>query len=204
MMTAAKTFRAAMLAPALALGGCISLGAEPPPSLLTLSPTESAAVGEATAITGANAIMVYTPEVPAKLDVTRVPVKVSDTEIAYLQEAFWVEKPARLFRKLIGETIRAKGGTLVVDSDDSPIVAEQSLRGNLREFGYDANKSAVIVRFDAIRSVENSGSESGQSVETRRFEAVETGILPEAGTVGPALNRAANRVASDIATWIAG
>ncbi len=199
-----KTIRMAMLSPALLLGGCISLGGvEPPPSLLTLTAQSTAPSGEATAVTGANAISILAPEVPAKLDVLRVPVQVSPTEIAYLQDAFWVEKPTRLFRRLLGETLRAKGGMLVLDNDDTPLVADRTLRGTLSEFGYDAASSSVIVQFDAIRSIAiGEGDEAGEAIETRRFEAVVPGILPEASEVGPALNQAANQVAADVADWL--
>ena len=136
-------------------------------------------------------------ETPAKLDVTRVPVDITDTEIAYLQDAFWVEKPARLFRRLLGETLRARGGLLVLDSDDLPLLAAQSLRGTLVEMGYDAGSSSVMIRFDAIRTMEDG------TVMSRRFEASESGVLPEAGSVGPALNRAANTLAGEVADWMA-
>ncbi|MEP3050289.1 MAG: ABC-type transport auxiliary lipoprotein family protein [Erythrobacter sp.] len=193
--------RFVLLAVAFALSGCVSLGAEPPESLLNLSANVSAPTGSATSVSGADAVAVHTPEVPARLDVLRIPVKVSDTEIAYLQDAFWVEKPARLFRRLIGETLRARRGGLVLDTDDAPLVAEIALRGTLREFGYDAQRSAVVVQFDAIRSRDRGADDS--SFETRRFEAIEQGVAPESGAVGAALNRAANSVAGEVADWLA-
>ena len=54
----------------------------------------------------------------------------------------------------------------------------------------------MIVRYDATLA-----ATAGSRVETRRFKARE----PSAGTkddVGPALNRAANRVAADVAKLI--
>ncbi|MEM7665993.1 MAG: ABC-type transport auxiliary lipoprotein family protein [Pseudomonadota bacterium] len=185
---------------AAALAGCISLGGEPPESLITLNSSASAPVGpgaQAGTENSAGPIRVFTPETPAKLDVLRVPVAVNETEIAYLQEAFWVEKPARLFRRLLGETLRARGNALVLDSDDTPTFAEQTLRGTLLEMGYDATSSSVLVRYDALRT------NSDGLVQTRRFEASEDGVLPEAASVGPALNRAANTVAGEVADWIA-
>jgi cholesterol transport system auxiliary component len=188
----------------LALTGCISLGAsEPPTSLLTLTSTATAAAGSG-AVTGtegsAGAIAVLTPEVPAKLDVVRVPVQVSDTSIAYLPEAVWVERPARLFRRLLGETLRTRmgtgGATLVLDTDDTPTLAAQTLRGTLIDMTYDAPSSSVLVRFDALRT------DAAGKVESRRFEARETGVLPTAAEVGPALNRAANTVAGEVAQWM--
>ena len=40
-------------------------------------------------------------------------------------------------------------------------------------------------------------------VATRRFEAVEPGVAPKTAQLGPALNRAANDVAKQVADWMA-
>ena len=186
---------------ALGLSGCISLGGPPPESLLTLSPAERAPVGSgATAAPDRKVIAVLALDTPAKLDVLRVPVQVSDTELAYLQDAFWVEKPARLFRHLLGETLRAKSGgaALVLDGDETVALATTTLRGTLIDMGYDASASSVVVRYDAIR-VDGEGNAS-----TRRFEARESGIPAEARAVGAALNRVANEVAGEAAEWAVG
>lgn len=183
---------------ALLLTGCISLGGKPPESLLTLSPETRAPAGAGAAADAARQVIaVLAIDTPAKLDVLRVPVMVSDTELAYLQEAFWVEKPARLFRRLVGETIRARGAALVVDGDDTATLATMSLRGTLIDMGYEAQGSAVVVRFDAVRL------DAQGAVTTRRFEARETGVPADGRAVGAALNRAANRVAAEVADWVA-
>ena len=182
----------------LALAGCISLGGTPPESLLTLSPETRAPAGAGVAAEAERPIIaVMMIDTPAKLDVLRVPVAVSDTELAYLQEAFWVEKPARLFRRLVGETIRARGSALVVDGDDVARLPTLTLRGTLIDMGYEVQGSAAVVRFDAVR-VDPQGT-----ITTRRFEARETGVPAEARAVGAALNRAANRVAAEVADWVA-
>ena len=205
-MTTAKK-RAAILftaaAASLALSGCISLGEEPPESLLTLTATQSAPAGSS-AMAGqpddSGAIAVLTPETAAKINVQRVPVNVSDTEIAYLQDATWVEKPARLFRRLIGETLRARtggqNGVLILDTGDTPTLATKFVRGTLMEMTYDAPTSSVVVTYDAILADDDG------VIRSRRFEAREAGIAPEAAFVGPALNRAANEVAGEVADWV--
>lgn len=202
---AARGWRGAslgVLAPVvLALSGCVSFGgAEPPESLLTLSPLAGPEAGSGAVAgrdTAGRAILVQLPDTPAKLDVLRLPVTISDTEIAYLNEAYWVEKPARLFRRLIGETARARGSALVIDNDDTPILADVTLRGTLLELGYDAPSSSVVVRFDAVRT------EAGGKATSRRFEVREAGIAAEPGAIGPALNRVANAAAIEIADWLA-
>ncbi|ANY19930.1 hypothetical protein A6F68_01414 [Tsuneonella dongtanensis] len=180
----------------LLLAGCISFGAKPPESLLSLTPASTVSAG--TAINGdvANAIQIVEPSAPAKLSVNRVPVQIDDTQVAYVEDAVWVDKPTRLFRKLLGETIRAKTGRLVIDYDDPALTPKNQLRGTLIDFGYDARSSSVVVTFDAVRDV------NGTQVMTRRFSATVPGVTPEATPVGFALNQAANDVAGQVADWV--
>lgn len=186
---------------ALSLSACVSLGADIPDRLLTLTANDRAPIG-VDALAGSdnrdNTIAVVTPEVPAKLDVLRLPVNVSPTEVAYLADTIWVEKPARLFRNVVGETLRAKGAEraiTVLDTDEAPLPAGQYLRGTLEEMSFDAQAGEVVVRYDAIRS-----DLQGESV-TRRFEARASAVA-EPGSVGPALNKAVNQVASEVADWV--
>lgn len=183
---------------ALALAGCLSLGSEPPPSLLTLTADATAPGGAVVQGNVASAIAVLEPGAPQSINLTRVPVQVNDAEIAYLQDAVWVEKPARLFQRLLAETIRARTGRLVIDAETASLGAATRLQGSLGAFGYDARTSSVVVRYDAVRTG------AGDSVETRRFEAVVPGVPAEAAPVGRALNEAANRVAGEVAAWVAG
>lgn len=186
---------------ALLLTGCVNLGGgKPPESLLTLNALTAPPAGSGAVAgreTTGRAILVQLPDTPAKLDVLRLPVTVSDTELAYLEEAFWVEKPARLFRRLVGETLRGRGQALVIDNDDTPVLADVVLRGTLLDMDYDPRTSSVVVRFDAVRT------EAGGRATSRRFEARESGVPARSEVVGPAINRAANQVAKDVADWLA-
>ncbi|ANU08629.1 ABC-type transport auxiliary lipoprotein family protein [Paraurantiacibacter namhicola] len=186
---------AAMALALLGLSGCISFGEDPPESLLTLTPDRLAAEGTGSQGDLQNALSVVPFDTPQRLNVTRVPVYVTDSSLAYLQDAIWVEKPARLFQRLISETIRSKGTRMIVDGDLG-YTAGTKLSGTLSEMGYDADTGTVTVRFDATLRAQDG------TVTTRRFEASETGIAPLAGPVGDALNRAANKVADEVAEWV--
>jgi len=186
----------AALAPALLLGGCVSFGGDAPDSLLTLTPSATAPAGVAAQGAQGSALAIVPFEATKALDVTRVPVQVTDTELAYLQDAVWVDRPARLFGQLVAETIRSRSGRVVVDGDDPGVNATDRLHGSLRSFGYDARSREAVVVFDAVRNGD------GSTVVSRRFEARVAVAEPKAGFIGPALNRAANQVAGEVAEWI--
>ncbi|MCV0382555.1 MAG: ABC-type transport auxiliary lipoprotein family protein [Erythrobacter sp.] len=187
-----------VLAGAALLSGCISFGEDPPESLLSLTSATSANAGSGATGSQENALALVEFEAPQRLDVTRVPVQITDSSVAYVPDAVWVEKPARLFRRLIAETIRAQSGRVVIDGDDPGVMAATRLHGTLRDFGFDARSGEAVVAIDMARSGE------GSQVTTRRFEARVPGVVPEAGPVGVALNQAANQVAGEIAAWVGG
>lgn len=180
---------------ALPLASCVSFGAEPPDQLMTLTAARSAPAGAATTAPANAALAVLEPAASQRLDVTRVPVQTSDSSLAYLKEAVWVEKPARLFQTLLVETIRAKGNRLVVREEDLGHSAVATLSGRLLDMGYDVATGGVVVRFDGVLQ-----RADGQ-VRTRRFES-RVPAAPEAAAVAPALNQAANDVADQVAEWV--
>lgn len=181
----------------VALSGCISFGEEPPPFLMSLSPGEQIAVGANRSAATGQAITIRRPDIPQKLITNRVPVQVSDTSIAYLQNALWVDSPNELFRALLAEVVAARTGRVVLDpaqySEDPGLIVS----GQLQEFGLDARTSEVVVVYDAAIRNEDG-------IRTRRFEARETVAVQEAQFVGQALNRAANRIAVEVSDWVTG
>ena len=188
-----KALLPAMLA--LPLAGCISLGAKPPEALLTLTPTRSAPAGFATNGPANAALAVLEPNVGQRLNVTRVPVQTTDSSLAYLKDAVWVERPARLFASLLSETIRAKGNRLVIREGDLGQTAITTLSGQLLDMGYDVASGSVVVRYDGVLQ-----RPDGQ-VQSRRFES-RVPAAADVASVGPALNEAANQVANEVADWV--
>jgi len=187
---------AAVLAAALLLGGCISLGGKVPPELISLTPAETAPAGDLTGGLQTGALVVLDPDTSRALDVQRVPVQVNDAAVAYLKDAMWVERPARQLRRLLAETIRARGKRLVLEGDDTTPAGSTVLSGRLLAMGYDAGDQSVVVRFDALRAEKNG------AIQTRRFEAKVPGVEAKAAPVGRALNQAANQVAKQVADWV--
>ena len=98
-MTAAMTFltRPILLAPLLllALPGCISLGGEPPESLLTLNPEARAPAGQGIAQGGERPVVaVLTFDTPAKLDVLLLRLSQLEARLEKMeasQQAFQLE-----------------------------------------------------------------------------------------------------------------
>ncbi len=197
MMKWHKTRSLGLLAGLGLLSGCVSFGgAEPPPFLLSLTPDTQVDAGAVRAGPRAGALVVQLPSTPQKLNNLRVPVQTSTTAIAYLKEATWVDKPARLFQGLLTETIAAKNNRLVLTSVQAQGKADTYLSGELVNFGLDGPSLTVTVTYDAVKI------RDGKPVEKRRFEASENVFAAEAGPVGEALNRAANKVVLEVADWV--
>jgi cholesterol transport system auxiliary component len=195
-MKSPKIGRATGLFLGLLLSGCVSLGGKAPPSLLVLSADKAVSSGSVRSGTATESVVVLIPDVPRKIDTNRVPVQVDANQIAYLKDAFWADKPARLMQQLLIETIRAQSKRLVLSEVDAGGKAERTVSGTLMEFGIDASRLEAVVVFDAVKLVR------GKIVETKRFEARKPVNEVAAAPAGAALNQAANQVASEIATWI--
>jgi cholesterol transport system auxiliary component len=183
---------------ALPLAACISFGAEPPPSLLTLTPQATVAVSRPQSSANAGTILVTVPTVPQKLAVQRVPVQATDTSIAYVKDAQWVETPADLFARLMADTITARTDLIVLSTAQTRVDPGSRLAGELRNFGVDAATQEAVVTFDG--ALIRDGSDV---VEKQRFEARVPVSAIEAGPVGAAINQAANQVGAQVADWVA-
>lgn len=182
---------------ALALGGCISLGGgKAPPTLFTLTAAAAPAAGQTVSGSSDTALVVLDPETDRALGVQRVAVTIDASNVAYLRNAMWAERPARLFRHLLAETLRARGTRLVFEDVDGTASGRTRLAGRLLAFGYDAPSAAAVVRYDAVREG------PGGSILTRRFEASVPVGKADPKRVAPALNQAANAVAAQVADWV--
>lgn len=198
-----QMFRPRMLRPALAAGAslmllsaCVSFGDKAPPQLLTLTSDVAPTAGAMAQASVTEAIIVDVPSVERTLDQVRVPVQVSDSAIAYVQDAVWADKPARLFRGVLAETLAAKSGRLVLDQVETGSERGMMLSGQLQRFGYDEAARSVMVRYDAVIR------KPGSPLRKQRFEASQPVATVDAVSVGSALNRAANTVAGEVAAWV--
>ncbi len=193
----------APLAIAAALSGCsisslLGGGGKGPATLMTLTP-EAADPGQMTRSASAGqAVTVAVPVIAKELRTTRVPAQIDANNVQYLTGLTWVDTPDRLFQELLAETVRRSTSRVVLDSRQAALDPGLLVNGQLQQFGYDAQTGQVTVQFDGALS-----TQGGTHVETRRFTATQPADGTPA-TVGPALNRAANQVALEVAKWIGG
>ncbi len=195
-MTKSLLLPIALLA-ALPLSGCISFGATPPDTLLTLTSTATLPAGQTQNSATVKSIVIAVPVTPQSLATTRVPVQTTATSLAYVKEAQWSEPPARLFARLLSDTTTARTGRVVLSQVQALTEANDQLGGELRNFGLDAEARTAIVTFDA--ALMRSGA---TGTEKRRFEARVPVTAIDAASAGPALNQAANQVAQQVADWV--
>ncbi len=179
----------------MALGACVSFGGKAPPSMLVLTSDNIVSAGSARMASSAETLVIQTPAVPRKLDTNRVPVQINASSIAYLKDAFWADKPARLMQSLLVETLSAKSSNLVLNEVDAGGKASIYLSGSLLEFGIDAATNEAVVVYDAVKITR------GNPTEKRRFEARRPLSVVAPAQAGEALNAAANDVAVQIASW---
>jgi len=187
------------LALAAALSGCVSFGGKPPERLLSLDAAQKVAPGTLCTVSASTTITVTDPEAPKLLDTVRVPVRTSPTSIAYVTKVQWADTPRHLFQKLLSETIAATSNRIVLDPGQYSADAGQRLMGELVEFGLDEASNTAVVTYDAILA-----GPGGTALARQRFTAsVPVGGKIDAGNIGAPLNQAANKVASDVAAWLA-
>jgi cholesterol transport system auxiliary component len=183
------------LAASLAVSGCLSFGAKPPPTLMRLTADVQRPTASRTAQAG-QAITVVPPSAPAELLTPRVPVRTGATQVAYVKDAQWVEAPTILFARLLSETIAARTGRVVLDPKQFTFDPGQRLTGTLQSFGLDADTSEAVLIYDAVIA------RGKDAVESRRFEARVPVAALDAASAPAALNQAANRVAAEVAAWV--
>ena len=189
----------ATLALMLALPGCISIGGKPPAQLLSLDAAQKVAPGTLRSATPGTTITVADPEAPKLLDTVRVPVRTTPTSLAYVTDVQWADTPRHLFQKLLSETIAATSNRIVLDPGQYSADAGQRLMGELVDFGLDEGSNSAIVTFDAILA-----GPGGTAIARQRFTAsVPVGAKITATSIGRPLNSAANKVAADVAAWLA-
>lgn len=189
-----KSKFAAAAAAALALSGC-GLGGKTPDVLLNLTPEAVLTPQTGSSSTAENAITVVRPTVHQALDTTRVPV-MTGQQVAYIDEAYWVDTPDQLFRRLLSETIAARTGRVVLDPLQFSFNPGNRLTGQLQNFGIDAPTMQAVVTFDAALA------RGAETVLTRRFEARVPVAAIDRANAAPALNAAANQVAAQVADWL--
>jgi len=186
----------AAAAGACSLGGLLGGGGKIPPTLQTLT-TEAADPGPiARTVAAGQAVTIMTPLTPKELQTVRVPVQLSPTDVQYVTNLQWIDTPDHLFQRLVSETVRRTTNRVVLDPNQTGLDPGVVLNGQLQRFGYNAQTGQVEVIFDGALATAGGGQ-----VQTRRF----TATAPADGTgatVGPALNRAANEIAQQIAQLI--
>ena len=179
----------------LCLSGCFGGGA--PDRLLTLTPAETRPVAQPRTAGPNEAVTVVAPSVPQALRTTRIPVYVGDNVVQYLTKAEWVENPGPLFGRLLGETIAARTGRVVLDPAQYSHDPGIRLTGQLLRFGLDPAAMEAVVVYEAVIA---RGSAGG--VSSNRFEARVPVAAATAEAVAPALNQAANQIAGQVAVWL--
>jgi len=197
LIGAGSALAAALSLSACSLGGMLG-GGKPPTTLVTLTPEAAEPASIARTAAAGQAVTISTPAVERELGTVRVPVQVNPSDVQYVANLQLVDAPAKLFQGLLEETVRRTTSRVVLDPSQTSLDPGLTVSGELQKYGYDAATGQVVVTYDGSLS-----AAGGARVETRRFTATAP-VDGTAASVGPALNRAANQVALEVAKWIGG
>jgi len=195
LLRAGSALAVALSLAACSVGGLLG-GSKAPPTLVSLTPEAAEPASIARTAAAGQAVTIEAPAVPRELANVRVPVQLTPTDVQYVVNLQLVDSPARLFQGLLAETVRRTTSRVVLGAGQTSLDPGLTVSGELQRFGYDASTGQVVVTYDG-----SLAAAGGNRVDTRRF----TATAPADGTaasVGPALNRAANQVALDVAKWI--
>ncbi len=184
---------------ALALSGCLG-GGKAPSELLTLTSAQARPPATPRSAGQGEAITVAVPAVPQALRTNRIPVYVNETTIQYLTDGAWVEQPGALFARLLGDTIAARTGRVVLDPSQYSNDPGSRITGTLVKFGLEPGAMQVVIVYDAVLA--RSGTNG--AVMTNRFETRLPVAAATPAAVAPALNQAANQLAVEVAAWVGG
>ena len=181
------------------LSACVNLGKKsaPPPFLMTLEPTIFPATGSELRAQTGTSLAITEPSVPQKLRTTRIPVTLADNNVAYVKGVVWIERPSRLFRRLVAATVAAKHNRIILGESKNITVSSERLSGHLIDFGIDARSKEAVIIYQA--SLVTNG---GKLIVQRRFETREPVSKIETRAISKALNGAANMMAADVSDWL--
>lgn len=196
--------RFAPIIAALLLAGCgplVQLGGNAPaPDALLVLRADAPPPQWAGPTAVGDTLAVAIPDVPAELQTLRLPVQLTSATVQYLAGASWAEQPNRQFQRLLADTL-AGAGVAVLDTRSGGVAPARALTGHLREFGLDVRGAPVVrVRYDA----QLAGPRGAGTVALRSFVAEEKVASQQPAVVAAALNRAANRLAGEVAAWVKG
>jgi cholesterol transport system auxiliary component len=181
---------------ACSLSGMLGGGGKAPATLLTLTPEAADPGPIARAASAGQAVTIAVPTISKENRTPRIPVQITPTDIQYVTDLQMVDTPDRLFQELLAETVRRTTNRVVLDPSQAAFDPGLTVSGQLARFGYDAQSGQATIVYDGALS-----TAGGSRVETRRFTA-SAPADGTAATVGPALNRAANAIALEVAQWV--
>jgi cholesterol transport system auxiliary component len=189
--------KAALIAPVLLAGGCVSFGTKPPARLLGIPSTSSIPAGKMVTGTAQSAIMVMPPLMSRSIGTPRVAVIDTHGNFAYVKDAIWVDTPDRLFQGLLRDAIAVRTDRLVLNPDQFVSEPSGRLLGQLIAFTINDGTQQADVIYDA-----SLVAPDGTTISTRRFSASAPIGRIDAETVAPAIGKAANTVAEQVADWV--
>lgn len=180
-----------------ACGSLIKIGNNgPAPQRFTLvgGPATVAAVALPT-------VRVEELDAAAELANSRMAVRVGTQEVRYVTGGIWTDRPARLLRALLADTLQQRSTGLVLSAAQADITPAYRLTGRLIAFQAEA-PGGVATHIKISTEQLLIIAKTGTVLASRRFDAREASHSDRPADLADAANTAANSIAAQTADWV--
>jgi cholesterol transport system auxiliary component len=180
-----------------ACGPLVKIGESgPPPQRFTLVAAPNTA-----AVVALPTLRVDDLESAAELANTRIAVRVGAQEVRYVTGGLWTDRPTRLLRAVLADTLRQRSTGLVLSAAQADIAPAYRLAGRLIAFQAEA-PNGVVTHMKISTEQLLIMAKTGTVLASRRFEAREASRSDRPADLAEAANAAANIIAAQTTDWV--
>jgi cholesterol transport system auxiliary component len=138
-------------------------------------------------------------EAPAELASSRMAIQVGAQEVRYLAGMQWTDRPARLMRGLIADSLRQSSTAPVLVTGQADVTTGLRISGRLTRFHALAPTGLATEVSVGLELMLLKGSSIAAS---RRFSVTEPSSSDRPADLAAAFNRATGRITTEATNWI--
>lgn len=146
-------------------------------------------------------IFIEEPVADGLLSNTRIAIRISDTEVRYLPQARWSDRPARLLRASVHDGLGSVNGLTPLSTGALEVPTDYRLKLRIRAFNAIEDGNALLSRASVTAILL---SDVGPEIlATKDFDANLRANSSAASDIVKALDEAQNALVGELSVWVA-